>query len=254
VYDFALPPLILHAFFNRTACKLKRWIEVRPRNALTVLDTHDGIGVIDIGADTQDRTGHPGLVNEGELAQLVQQIHANSNGESLRATGTAASNLDLYQVNCTFYDALGRDDIKYLLSRAIQFFLPGIPQVYYVGLLAGHNDTQLLLRTRVGRDINRHHYTRAEIDSALEKPVVERLLALIRLRNSHPAFEGTFEMLTSADDVLEIQWRNAEHLAHLRIDLVSNEYRLQFSRSGRLEDFDLSGCPMSEPIAHRSTS
>nr|UVY99314.1 sucrose phosphorylase [Agrobacterium fabrum] len=53
------------------------------------------------------------------------------------ATGTAASNLDLYQVNCTYYDALGRNDDDYLIARAIQFFAPGIPQVYYVGLLGG---------------------------------------------------------------------------------------------------------------------
>ncbi len=90
-----------------------------------MLDTHDGIGVIDIGADAQDRTGHPGLVSESDLDHLVQQIHANSNGESRRATGAAASNLDLYQVNCTFYDALGSDNVRYLLARAIQFFLPG---------------------------------------------------------------------------------------------------------------------------------
>ncbi len=118
----------------------------------------------------------PGLVPEEELSRLVQQIHANSKGESLRATGAAASNLDLYQVNCTFYDALGGDDLKYLLGRAIQFFLPGVPQVYYVGLLAGHNDMQLLTRTHVGRDINRHYYTRGEVDQAVRKPLVARSL------------------------------------------------------------------------------
>ncbi len=61
---------------------------MRPVNALTVLDTHDGIGVIDIGADAQDRVRHPGLVPEADLNRLVHQIHANSNGESLQATGT----------------------------------------------------------------------------------------------------------------------------------------------------------------------
>ena len=45
------------------------------------------------------------------------------------------------------------------MARAIQFFVPGIPQVYYVGLLAGTNDMELLARTKVGRDINRHYYT-----------------------------------------------------------------------------------------------
>ena len=47
------------------------------------------------------------------------------------------NNLDIYQINCTYYSALGDDDNAYLLARAIQFFAPGTPQVYYVGLLAG---------------------------------------------------------------------------------------------------------------------
>src|SRR5690606_1526713 len=58
VYDFALPPLVLHAFAFRTARPLKEWLRVRPRNAVTVLDTHDGIGIVDIGAER----GRPGLV------------------------------------------------------------------------------------------------------------------------------------------------------------------------------------------------
>jgi sucrose phosphorylase len=239
VYDFALPPLVLHAFFNRTARQLKRWIEIRPTNSLTVLDTHDGIGVIDVGADTHDRAGRPGLVSEGELTELVQQIHANSNGESLRATGAAADNLDLYQVNCTFYDALARDDLKYLLSRAIQFFLPGVPQVYYVGLLAGSNDMQLLARTQVGRDINRRYYTRGEIDLALEQPLVARLLELIRLRNAHPAFNGTFEMAASPEYVLDLRWRAGAEFARLYIDLRAGTHSLEFSRGGRSKAFDL---------------
>jgi sucrose phosphorylase len=184
VYDFALPPLVLHAFEFRTARALRQWIDVRPHNAVTVLDTHDGIGIVDVGADPADRQGRPGLVPAQELEQLVGAIHRNSGGASREATGTAASNLDVYQVNCTFYDALGRDDLRYLLARAIQFFLPGIPQVYYVGLLAGTNDRDLLRRSGVGRDINRHRYAPDELQQALERPVVRRLRELIKLRNT----------------------------------------------------------------------
>jgi sucrose phosphorylase len=157
VYDFALPPLILHAIFNHSAHYLKQWLEISPRNAITVLDTHDGIGVIDIGADNNGSDGRPGIVPTEELDALVEKIHTNSNGQSRLATGAAASNLGLYQVNCTFYDALGRNDNDYLLARTIQFFAPGVPQVYYVGLLAGENDMSLLAKTGIGRDINRHY-------------------------------------------------------------------------------------------------
>jgi sucrose phosphorylase len=225
VYDFALPPLLLHAFFEGTAQHLAHWIDIRPANALTVLDTHDGIGVIDVGADGDES----GLVPAEGIDRLVRRIHENSGGESLRATGEAASNLDLYQVNCTYYDALGRDDLRYLLCRAVQFFLPGIPQVYYVGLLAGHNDMALLTRTGVGRDINRHYYTRAEIDAALSRPVVADLLSLIRLRNDHPAFQGRFERVTSTDGALDLRWRNGDASSRLVVDFSKGEHLLEFT-------------------------
>jgi sucrose phosphorylase len=226
VYDFALPPLVLHALFNATAAPLKRWIAVRPANALTVLDTHDGIGIIDIGADAADRAGRPGLVPPAELDALVERIHANSRGDSRQATGAAASNLDLYQVNCTYYDALARDDEAYLAARAVQFFLPGVPQVYYVGLLAGTNDLALLKASGVGRDINRHHYPRAEIDEALGRPVVQRLCELIRLRNTHPAFNGRFELLDAPDDQLALRWQHQGRSATLRVDLKAGRAQI----------------------------
>jgi sucrose phosphorylase len=237
VYDFALPPLVLHAFSSGTARHLKDWIAIRPRNSLTVLDTHDGIGVIDIGADAQDPQNLPGLIPEDGIEHLVRQIHANSGGDSLRATGSAASNLDLYQVNCTFFDALARDERRYLLSRAIQFFLPGIPQVYYVGLLAGGNDMALLARTGVGRDINRHHYTRGEIEEAVGRPVVADLLSLIRLRNTHPAFQGSFELLPCDADSLHMRWTGAGAEAGLQVNLATGAHLLWASQAREMPIF-----------------
>jgi sucrose phosphorylase len=229
VYDFALPPLVLHTLFNGTAQRLKNWLLVRPRNCLTVLDTHDGIGIIDVGPDPESPGARPGLVPQNEVAELVERIHANSHGQSVQATGTAAANLDLYQVNCTFYDALGRNDSEYLLARAIQFFVPGIPQIYYVGLLAGVNDMELLARTGVGRDINRHHYTRTEIDQALDRPVVRDLLQLIRLRNAHPAFSGEFRLGDTPDERLEMRWDSGSHFACLQADLQRRYWRIDYS-------------------------
>lgn len=226
VYDFALPPLVLHAFFFKTAVYLKRWIAQRPTNALTVLDTHDGIGIIDIGHDAADPIGKPGLVPDEQLDRLVDMIHANSRGESRQATGAAASNLDLYQVNCSFYDAMGRDDTAYLLARAIQFFMPGIPQVYYVGLLAGRNDVDQLERTGVGRDINRRRYSAAEVVDELERPVVRRLVELVRLRNEHPAFGGEFSVETTHDRSVKMVWTKGASAATLTVDFSDLSHEL----------------------------
>jgi sucrose phosphorylase len=253
VYDFALPPLVLHALFNGSARALKAWIEIRPQNAVNVLDTHDGIGIIDIGADPHDREASSGLVVDAEIDALVERIHTNSNGESRRATGGAASNLDLYQVNCTFYDALGRDDLAYLFSRAMQFFLPGIPQLYYVGLLAGRNDMVLLEKTNVGRNINRHHYTRAELERELKRPVVERLLALIRLRNTHAAFDGEFAMAASPDTALDLRWQNGAEFARFYVDLATDAHALEYSRAGQTATLTL-GEPSERGGQSRSAS
>ncbi len=226
VYDFALPPLVLHALEFGRSGPLLDWIAQRPNNAVTVLDTHDGIGIIDIGADATDRANNPGLVPPHELDELVERMHRNSNNQSRQATGAAASNLDLYQVNCTFFDALGRNEAAYLVARAIQFFVPGIPQVYYVGLLAGENDMALLDATKVGRDINRHYYTREEVLSDLKKPVVMRLLDLMRLRNSHPAFGGAFSSSATSAHLLTLNWQNGSAYARLEVDLATRSGRI----------------------------
>jgi sucrose phosphorylase len=222
VYDFALPPLTLDALYTGDAGTLRRWIALRATNAINVLDTHDGIGVIDVGADPRDPS-RGALLPPERIHDLVETIHHRSNGVSRTATGAAASNVDLYQVNCTFYEALGREDDQYLAARMIQCMLPGTPQIYYVGLLAGTNDTDLLARTGVGRDVNRHHYTPSEIDAALDRPVVQQLLTLLRWRAAEPAFDGTFELLDSAAHTIAVRWTSPASTVKITVDLISAE-------------------------------
>jgi len=216
VYDFALPPLILHCIFSRDFSALDKWLKISPRNCITVLDTHDGIGIIDVGP----MNGKAGLLDDVEIDNLVEKIHLNSAGESKKATGYAANNVDLYQVNCSYYDALGQNDFDYLVARAIQFFSPGIPQVYYAGLLAEKNDIALLSKTNVGRDINRPYLDKERIEKSLVKPFTKAMIELIRFRNSCDAFNGDFTV-TSDKSTLKMSWKNKEHSATLMVDLVA---------------------------------
>jgi sucrose phosphorylase len=225
VYDFALPPLVLHTLYRRDSTALKRWIDIRPHNAVTVLDTHDGIGVQDV--EGSDRHG-PGLLSRQEIEAVVSTIHERSRGESRLASGGAASNVDAHQINCTFYDALGRRDNEYFVARAIQCFLPGIPQVYYVGLLAGGNDVDLLRRTGVGRDINRHYYMEEELQRELDRPGVRALLELLRLRNTSPAFSGTFRVSPSAPESLVLRWQHEAEWARLEVNLARMRASITF--------------------------
>ncbi len=237
VYDFALPPLVLHSLFSGRAVELKSWFELCPQNVITVLDTHDGIGVMDVGASPLD-VATEGLLAPEDINAMVERIHHNSGGVSKRASQQDVGNLDLYQVNCTYYDALGRDDRDYLLARLIQMFAPGTPQIYYVGLLAGENDTAQLGETRWGRDVNRRYYSRSDILRELEKPVVQSLLGMIRFRNQTAAFDGTFEIIESADYVLHIRREHQQSRVDLRIDLASREFEV--TEAGRAKSQSIS--------------
>ena len=224
VYDFALPPLVLHSIFSKDFTALTKWLKISPKNCITVLDTHDGIGIIDVGP----MNGKPGLLNNDEIDNLVETIHVNSAGESQKATGAAASNVDLYQVNCTYYDALGQNDFDYLVARAIQFFSPGTPQVYYAGLLAEKNAMELLSKSNVGRDINRPYLNSTDIEKALNKPFTKAMVSLIKLRNNCDAFNGEFNV-NSDSSTLKMKWKKGEHSATLAVDLANRSAQIQIT-------------------------
>ena len=215
LYDFALAPLVLHTVFTGDADPLRRWLTTRPTNAVTVLDTHDGLGMIDAA----------GLLTPDQIEAVVERIGSNSHRTSVVSRVPSG----VYQVSCTAYDALGRDDRTYLLARLLQLFTPGVPQVYYVGLLAGGNAPH----TGDAREINRRRFTAAEVDRALEQPVVEALLELVRLRNAHPAFDGEFTLPDAADGELVLAWRTGDAGAELRVDLPASSWQVRFSAGGR---------------------
>ena len=191
VYDFALPVLVLHALYNHTGEYLKKWLEMCPMKQFTTLDTHDGIGIVDV----------KDLLPDEEIEKVRNQMYSNGANVKKIYSSEAYNNLDIYQVNTTYYSALGNNDKAYILARAIQFFAPGIPQIYYVGMMAGENDIVLMKQTKNGRDINRHYYTLEEIEKEQEREVVKKLRYLMELRNSHAAFglEGTMTVETNGD-------------------------------------------------------
>lgn len=190
IYDFALPVLVLHALYNHTGKYLKNWLEKCPMKQFTTLDTHDGIGIVDV----------KDLLPDEEIEKVKEQMYCQGANVKKIYSSEAYNNLDVYQVNTTYYSALGNNDDAYLLARAIQFFAPGIPQVYYVGLLAGTNDIALMERTKNGRDINRHYYTMDDVKNEQERDVVKKLKELMQLRNTHPAFNLDGEIFIEAND------------------------------------------------------
>ncbi|MNO20078.1 Sucrose phosphorylase [compost metagenome] len=216
VYDFALPMLVLHALYSGKVNRLTHWLNICPRKQFTTLDTHDGIGVVDV----------KDLLTDEEAEMTRESLYSKGANVKKIYSTEAYNNLDIYQINCTYYSALGNDDQAYLLARAIQCFAPGIPQIYYVGLLAGVNDIELLENTKEGRNINRHYYTKEEIDHEVQRPVVQELFKLLKFRNSSRAFDGNIEVEQVNDHHLIITWTNEGTEAKLDANLLTKEFKI----------------------------
>jgi sucrose phosphorylase len=209
-YAFALPPLLLYSLLDANSKWLKQWLRMCPRNQITVLDTHDGICIPDV----------EGVLPAEQIQAVIDNVSQRSADPILRRSAANVHSVGaIYQMTCTYYDALKRNDDAYIAARAIQFFAPGIPQVYYVGLLAGQNDLELMEATGESRDINRHRYTLEEVGEAVTQPVVRRLLKLMEFRCSYPAFDGVFHLMYSNDSSVAMCWRTAELRCELFVDL-----------------------------------
>ena len=221
IYDFILPYTILETLFNKSSANLCYYLKVRPSKQFTMLDCHDGIPV---KPDMDD-------LIDTEVARKVVDvcIERGSNISLILSEGHKGEDgFDVHQIRGTYYSVLGCDDDAYLAARAIQFFAPGIPQVYYVGLLAGENDVKGVEKSGEGREINRHNFSILEIEKSIEKQVVQRLLKLIRFRNEYDAFNGAFKVLDTADDEIHLRWENGDKCCRLFINLKTNKSLIDY--------------------------
>ncbi|MFX0560758.1 sucrose phosphorylase [Tepidibacillus infernus] len=221
IYDFILPYRILDALVNKSSKDLLDYLKNRPHKQVTMLDCHDGIPVKPDLDDLIDTKEARKLVNVclergSNLSLILSHEHKDKDG------------FDVHQIRCSYYSVLNRDDDAYLAARAIQFFTPGIPQVYYVGLLAGENDMEGVKKSGEGREINRHNFSLDEIEHSLNKKVVQRLLQLIRFRNEYDAFNGEFKVLDSAQDEIRLSWQKEEKRCTLHIDLKTNKSVIEY--------------------------
>ena len=230
-YDFQLPMLILNAVYFGRTLYLKDWMKLCPRKQFTTLDTHDGIGVVDVRYLMPDEEVLETKRKVFEANPGIRQLYKDSN------TKVNFSKFDTYQICCTYYDALGGDDERYLIARAVQFFAPGIPQVYYVGLFAGRNDFDFYNQTKQSRDINRHYYTLEEIEQEFKRPVVQRMNRLMKLRNSHPAFNGQFSLLDTDEYTLGLRWQQGEEYAQLTVDFRTFAWDIVYTEAGQEKHF-----------------
>ncbi len=221
VYDFFLPGLLLDAFQQGSGEDLARWArEVIESGMRTVnmLGCHDGIPLLDL----------QGLLPEERIQGLIDTL-VKRGGFVKDLHG--AKNV-YYQVNATYYSALGEDDRRMLLSRAVQLFMPGKPQVWYLDLFMGKNDYEAMARAGAGghKEINRTNLSAEDIEAALENDAVQAQLRLLRLRAQCPAFQWDAQVSVSArGSAFEARWRAQGAEARLQADFETAGFTVSVS-------------------------
>jgi sucrose phosphorylase len=218
VYDFFLPGLILDAFEERSGKALAKWAqEIIDNNITTVnmLGCHDGIPLLDL----------KGLLPEEQIQNIINTV-VGRGGYVKDLHG--AKNV-YYQVNATYYSALGEDDRRMLLARAVQLFMPGKPQVWYLDLFAGKNDFDAMRRAGVGghKEINRTNLSLDDANEKLSLPIVQNQIELLRMRNSYKVFSPDAKKSVEFDGSrFTLRWEKDSEIAKLNADFATGAFEI----------------------------
>ncbi len=224
VYDFFLPGLILDALEEKNGEKLAAWAQEiirRGFRTLNMLGCHDGIPLLDL----------KGLLPEERIQKLIDTV-VSRGGMIKNLHG--AKNV-YYQVNATYFSALGEDSRKMLLARALQLFMPGKPQIWYLDLFAGRNDLEAVRRAGPGghKEINRTNLSLADCEERLTQPLGQAQLALLKLRNSSAAFSPDAERSVSCSgSSMTFSWRAGGEEAVLTANLSDCSFTARIMDSG----------------------
>lgn len=217
-YDFFLPGLIIDALERNNGDRLVSWakeLQAKEIQVVNMLGCHDGIPLLDL----------KGLVPEKEIQTLIDTI-VKRGGYVKNLHGQ--KNM-YYQVNATYYSALGEDDKKMLLARALQLFMPGKPQVWYLDLFVGKNDHEAVERAGAGghKEINRSNLTLEHIDQQLQLDVVKQQIEMLQFRNAFQAFGFDSKLEVSQEDsVLTFIWKKQGYEARLIANLQTYQYEI----------------------------
>lgn len=228
IYDFFFPGLVIDALDRGKNEHLLKWIdELTTKGIKTVnmIGCHDGIPVLDLKGKDIVGFSNEGLLSNEEIDAVIERI-LDRGGRVKNLYGANGKKISYYQVNATFFSALGEDEQKLRLARAIQLFMPGIPQVWYLDLFAGINDYAAADKGGTGghKEINRTALTMNDIEQGLSKPIVQNQLQLIRLRNTSTAFNGKLEVIATNAHRLHLKWENNGSTAILKADLRDHSF------------------------------
>ncbi|HWP21552.1 MAG TPA: hypothetical protein VN417_02325 [Candidatus Cryosericum sp.] len=216
-YDFFLPGLLLDALETGSGSLIRQWAEELSQNGIrtvNMLGCHDGIPLLDLR----------GLVPEERIETLIETV-VSRGGYVKNLYGQKNA---YYQVNATYFSALGESERRLLFCRAVQMFMPGISQVWYLDLFAGKNDHEAVARAGAGghKEINRTNLSNEQVSDGLRQPIVRRQLELLRFRNAFPAFgfDSEFEVTQTGEHALTFVWKKNGYTARLAADFSSADF------------------------------
>lgn len=237
IYDFFLPGLVIHTLETGNNKALLRWInEIISKGYSTVnmLGCHDGIPVLDLKGKEVKGIYTNGLLEDKEIESIMKTIMERG-GRVKNLYDPTGKKLSYYQVNATFFSALGEVEQKLLLARAIQMFMPGIPQVWYLDLFAGKNNYPAADKAGSGghKEINRTALSEEDIEQGLQKEIVKDQLEIIRLRNTLKAFSGQISIKKVASNKMSILWEHNNSKAHLEANLETFSFSIRY-----VEDYE----------------
>ncbi|MDB4205545.1 glycosidase [Polaribacter sp.] len=232
IYDFFLPGLMIHTLETGNNKALLTWINEiinKGYKTINMLGCHDGIPVLDLKGKEVDGNYNKGLLEDKEIESIMNTI-MDRGGRVKNLYDPSGKKLSYYQVNATFFSALGEVEQKLLLARAIQMFMPGIPQVWYLDLFAGTNN--YVAADKAGsaghKEINRTSLSKEEIEQGLQKKIVKNQLKIMRLRNTLKAFSGQINIREVSTNKLSILWLNKNSSAQLEANLETFIFSISY--------------------------
>lgn len=221
VYNFALPPLVLHVFYTGDVEALALWAEdlcppSEQTTFLNILDTHDGIGL----------QGARGFLRPKDMQYLVQRALDKGAFVSYKTTGSGTE--EPYEINTTWWSALNPESeyesldlqiSRYLASRAIALVLQGVPGIYIHGALGTANDYEAAKVSNINRDLNRGIIDAWEVERELKDTtsklslLVDRGRQQLLVRRQEKAFHprGNQRVLTFSNRVFALLRTSPEY-------------------------------------------
>jgi len=203
VYNFALPPLVLHTFQTGNATALSRWaVDLRSPSDTTCffnfLDSHDGIGLM----------GARGILSEKEIKDMCDRVEAHGGFVSVKDNGDGTQSP--YELNTTWFSALNKEDCgepmtmqvdRFVASRAVSLVLQGVPGIYMLSLDGSKNDQEAVRRDHSKRSISRGSVFEKDLMEMFGNPdsigthIMKQHGKLLMKRVSEPAFHPNGEQM-----------------------------------------------------------